>query len=217
MSAMASGNGSDSVLSEIFIGKGLKKTASAGQNLFNKGDAAGSIYYLKEGRVKAYMLYPDGAERTLCFVDEGNLVGEEAVATPPVRIVSAGAERDSVLYCMTYEDFVREMKSRPKFMLEIMNMFMKKITLLTSWIFYGQFSRNEEKIACLLYSSTSDEKTYIKYTHDQIASVTGMNRVSATKIIKNFTEKGLVENQYRNIRILDRNGLKKIFENKEFF
>ena len=97
-----------------------------------------------------------------------------------------------------------------------MEFFMKKISLLSSRIFYAQFMKNEEKLACLLYSETADASC-VSYTHEQIAAVTGMSRVSATKIMNGFSEQGLITQEYRKIRVTDRPGLLAIFRAKEFY
>lgn len=90
---------------------------------------------------------------------------------------------------------------------------MRKITLLNSWIFYAKFQRNEEKIACLLYTLNSP----IKLTHGQIAEVTGMSRVTATRILDSLAKKNIIAMQYKSLEILDKQTLHEIFENKEFY
>ena len=94
---------------------------------------------------------------------------------------------------------------------------MRKITLLHSWIFYAQFQRNEEKIACLLYTISSTSSSPIKLTHGQIAEVTGMSRVTATRILDSLAKKNIIAMQYKNLEILDKQTLREIFENKEFY
>ena len=66
-------------LPEMFRRCGSLRRFAAGDQIFQKDAPAGEIYYLERGKVRAYLLYPDGTERTLCFVERGNLVGEEAV------------------------------------------------------------------------------------------------------------------------------------------
>ena len=54
-------------------------------------------------------------------------------------------------------------------------------------------------------------------THEQIASVTGMSRVTATRVMNSLAEKGFIGQEYKHIRVTDREALKHVFENKEFY
>jgi len=197
----------------LFHQYGRPHRFQAGQLIFLKGSPAEKIYYLERGHVRAYLLYPDGEERTLCFVEQENMVGEEALAEPYRRIVCADAAADALLYEMDGRTLCRLCGDC---LPELMSFFMKKITLLSSRIFYTQFTRNEEKVACLLYSETA-ESPAVWYTHEQIAAVTGMSRVSASKILSALAEQGLVSQQYKKIRVLDRPALLEIFREKEFY
>ena len=76
---------------DAFRRYGTVKRFAAKEQIFWKDDPADKTYYLARGRVRAYLLYPDGVERTLCYVDRDSLVGEEALAQPAKRIVCADA------------------------------------------------------------------------------------------------------------------------------
>ncbi len=93
---------------------------------------------------------------------------------------------------------------------------MYKISLLHSWIFYAQFQKNEEKLACLLYT-LSLSNTSVELSHHQMASVTGMSRITATKILNSFVKKGLVSVKYKKTKILDQENLRSIFKDKCFY
>jgi len=73
---------------EIFKEYGQKKTFQSGEILFMKNDPADYLYYIIDGRLRAFLPYPDGSERTLCYFSNNNLAGEEIFATPvyPYRL-----------------------------------------------------------------------------------------------------------------------------------
>ena len=203
-------------LPELFRQYGRPRQFSAGQQIFLKDSPANEIYYLERGKVRAYLLYPDGTERTLCFVERGNLVGEEVAARPPVRIVCADAVTDLLMYSMDAETLFRVCGEAVDCYPELLRLYMQKIELLSSWIFYAQFTRNDAKLACLLYSSTAG-RNQVTYTQEQIAAVTGMSRVSVSKCLRDLTEKGLIRREYKKIWVLDRQGLRELFGEQEFY
>ena len=202
-------------LAEVFRTYGRKRSFARGTQLFQKNDEAKELYFLEKGCVRAYLLYPDGAERTLCYVDSGNLVGEEVVAVPPRRIVYADTASDCVTFALTKEQLMSISKADYQMTKELLAMYMQKIEVLSNWIFYGQFSRNEARIACLLYDN-SEINPKILYTQEEIAAVTGMSRVSVSQCIKRFAEKGLIEKGYGYLRVLKRQELREYFYEYEF-
>ena len=202
-------------LATAFRVHGQKRSFGRGAQLFQKNDEAQELYFLETGRVRAYLLYPDGSERTLCYVESGNLVGEEIMAIPPKRIVCADAATDCVAYVLTKESLMRLSQTDHRITTELLAMYMQKIEILSNWLFYGQFSRNEARIACLLYDN-SEKSPKIIYTQEEIAAVTGMSRVTVSQCIKNFAEKGLVEKGYGYLIVQNRQGLREYFYEHEF-
>ena len=202
-------------LAQLFRHYGHRTQFSRGKILFLKNDEATEIYYLEKGRVRAYLLYPDGAERTLCYIEHGNLIGEEVFALPPKRIVCADAVTDIRVIAMSGA-VLREHCHVDRILLqELMALYMQKIELLSNWIFYGQFSHNDARLACFLYGQ-SEQRTRIIFTQEQIAIVTGMSRVSVSKLIHRFEEQSLIECGYGWIRVIRRDALKDYFYGQEF-
>ena len=192
---------------------GSAKRFAAGEQIFLKDDPADQTYYLVKGRVRAYLLYPDGVERTLCYVDRDSLVGEEALAQPARRIVCADAVTDLEMYSLNGAQMRMLCSDQPQLQQELMKFFVQKISLLCQWIFYAQFSHSSAKLACLLYTS-SRERADVHYTQEQIAQVTGMSRMSVSSALKKLTDKGITEAHYGHIRILQREKLKDYFDSR---
>lgn len=205
----------DRRIPELFRTYGTVRRYSAGQQIFWKGMPAEEIYFLERGRVRAYLLYPDGTERTLCFIERGNLVGEEAVGTPPRRIVCADAAADLLMYGMHARTLLQAAGQIPACIPELLPLFMKKIEVLSNWIFYARFTQNNAKLACFLYANT-DGAGGVHYTQEQIAAVTGMSRPSVSNGLKLLESRGLLKRGYRVIRVEKREALLEYFDHRNF-
>ena len=205
-----------SLVPALFRKYGTLRRFSAGQQIFLKGADARDIYYLDQGKVRAYLLYPDGSERTLCFVERGHLVGEEAVGSPARRIVCVDAATDLILYSMSAQRLFEVFSQNGSSLPEILALFMKKIEVLSNWIFYAQFTQNSAKLACFLYSNSRENLQRISYTQEQIGNVTGMSRVSVSSWLKILEERHLIRRGYGVIYVLDRPALRQYFDNREF-
>lgn len=204
-------------LEEIFRKNGFRKNFSMGNIIFQKGDLADLIYFLADGKVRAYTTYANGIEKTLCFVEKGNLVGEEVFAENPVRIVSVNAVTNVTMYCIDKNSLLQICADNKPCIEALFVFYMKKITLLSNFIFTAQFLNNDQKIAYYLYSNYKKDNEYIYYTHEQISAITGMSRVSTTKILNNFKDTGLIDLNYKYIHVLNIRGLEEIFQGMDFF
>lgn len=208
----------DPVMKEIrslFLTHGRLCRFSAGEQIWIKDSEAKVLYYLERGKVRAYYIYPDGSDRTLCFVGRGNLVGEEVMGRPPLRIDYVDATTDVIMYSLDHDTLMQEIIKRPAALDGLLALFMRKIELLCSWIFYAQFRQNSEKLASFLYYSTKSHLG-VAYTQQQIADVTGMTRVSVSNGLRKLADQGVIELAYKKIKVLDRKALWEMFGGLEF-
>ena len=53
--------------------------------------------------------------------------------------------------------------------------------------------------------------TAVKYTHEQIAAITGINRVSVSRILNGMAREGIISLGYRKINVLDPEALSRVF------
>ena len=66
-------------------------------NVFAQGDAADSIFYIQEGKVRLTVVSKVGKEATLGILSEGEFFGEGSLAGQPLRMGSATAMADCEL------------------------------------------------------------------------------------------------------------------------
>ena len=64
------------------------------QTVFTQGDAADSIFYIQEGKVRLTVVSKVGKEATLGILSEGEFFGEGSLAGQALRMVSATAMTD---------------------------------------------------------------------------------------------------------------------------
>src|SRR6202163_3598453 len=67
------------------------------QVIFTQGNAADSVFYIQEGRVKLTVVSKVGKEATLGILTQGNFFGEGGLAGQPFRMGSATAMTDCEL------------------------------------------------------------------------------------------------------------------------
>lgn len=203
-------------LINLFLSHGIREIHNSNEIIFIKDEPAKYLYFIEKGSIRVYIPYRNGDERTLCYFYPGTIIGEEAFGTPPVRIVCTNSLSETRLYKLSASNLLSLAQKDNLVIPNLLSFFMKKITLLHSWIFYSQFKKNEAKIACLIYT-LSKQNAKINLSHEQIAAVTGMTHVTATRILDTFSKKGLISSQYKSLKVLKEDELKEIFDYKEFF
>src|ERR1700681_2144475 len=80
------------------IGEGRRVVSfSRKQTIFTQGDAADSVFYIQEGKVRLTVVSKIGKEATLGILSEGEFFGEGGLAGQPLRMGSATAMTDCEL------------------------------------------------------------------------------------------------------------------------
>jgi CRP/FNR family transcriptional regulator, cyclic AMP receptor protein len=80
------------------IGSGRKVVRfPAKRTIFSQGDAADSVFYVQEGKIRLTVVSKSGKEATLGILNEGAFFGEGSLAGQPLRMGSATAMTDCEL------------------------------------------------------------------------------------------------------------------------
>ncbi|WP_288243871.1 Crp/Fnr family transcriptional regulator, partial [uncultured Chryseobacterium sp.] len=85
-----------------------------GDMIFEEGSAAKYYYQIATGTVKINNYFEDGKEFVHGFPFDGHCFGESYLFTSNVYAVNAKAERDSDIYRLDAENFIRLLKERPE-------------------------------------------------------------------------------------------------------
>jgi CRP/FNR family cyclic AMP-dependent transcriptional regulator len=103
---------------KIFAAIALEKSIPAGASLFAENMVGESLFVVKSGTVKITHRTPDG-ERELGAVGPGEHVGELALLSRSVRLVSAVAATPCEVIEITQRDFVRLQPQKPQACLKL--------------------------------------------------------------------------------------------------
>ena len=52
----------------------------------------------------------------------------------------------------------------------------------------------------------------LPYTHEEIATIVGLSRVTVTKVLNDFAKKGYIKNKYKKIIILNKKALAQLLD-----
>jgi CRP/FNR family transcriptional regulator, anaerobic regulatory protein len=196
------------LLSEVF--SNAKVVAlKAGTSIFEELQPCNAFPFILSGNIRVYKQSVNGRELSLynvtsgdaCVVTAGCLLGDE------LYNASGLVKMDSVLVMMTADDFENLLSSRV-FREFIFSLFSKKISELMQLVEEVAFQKLDRRLASLLLRRGRS----MKVSHQELADELGTTREMITRLLKSFSDTGLITLGRERIEILNEPALKNILE-----
>ena len=187
----------------VFLSAGRAEELPAGTNIFMQGDAASDLYLITRGRVRAFTLSPAGKETTLEVMEAGRIFGELALLSGSYRSVSIQTVTDCQIVTASTEKLLPLCLDSEELTMLIFRHMADACNYLTHQISRLVQYDSVQKVAdFLLCEAESRGCTKLPYTHQEIADSVSLNRVTVSRILSDFKEKGWIDSHYGSISIL---------------
>jgi len=169
------------------------------ETVFSQGDAADSVFYIQEGKVRLTVVSKAGKEATLGILSEGEFFGEGGLAGQPLRMGSATAMTDCELLCIDKKAMMAALHREHEFS----DMFVAY--LLARNIRYEEdlvdqlFNSSEKRLARILlllahFGKESMPETVIpKISQETLADMIGTTRSRVSFFMNRFRKLGFVD------------------------
>jgi CRP/FNR family transcriptional regulator len=183
--------------------------------IYLQDDDAHTFYLLKSGRVRLFFSSMNGNELTVKILRTHNIFGDASYFSQTPRVTSASAVTDVKLVSVDLEKLMPYFTEHPGLIRELLDLMSQTIRLFSIQIYSMAFLSADKKVAHILvqlgtYFKTkeTDPSYFIDYTHQDLAELIGIARVTTTKELKKFEKRGWLSLAYRNIQILNEGALK---------
>ena len=191
----------------------MSRRAEVGTVLYRGEAECLGLVVLKSGRLRTYMISPDGREVTLYRLLEGDicLFSASCVLNGLQLDIIIEAERESELLVIPSYIFKQQMeKSLPlaHYVNEIMNSRLSEVMWLMEQIMWK--SMDARLADFLLAEAVLEESTALKITHERIAAHLGSAREVVTRLLRYFQQEGLVELSRGQILLTDEKKLREL-------
>ena len=201
---------------ELFVKYGVRRQYRSGEVLLEKGALSAQAGFLVKGQLRT-CLGPSGDEISLFYLGPGNLFGSSALVYHAKVMVSVSAISPAEVYLLAADRFWKLWQEHGYPPQDLMAHFVRRITMLSDYICCSHFLEDDKRVAYFLHTCCASSGPSIPYTHEQIAAITGMSRVSVTRILKQFREAGILRQSYRRIEILAPQRLSEVFASLGYF
>ena len=169
--------------------------------LFQNGDAADYVYIIKSGRVRVTYYGEDGNEKQLYIGEAGSICGElDCIQNQPYN-ASALAIVDSEVFCLPYKILENQLQKNWSLTKKLMQVICRKSYIFTEQILELSFNQSAQRVARILLNIAAEYgqdmpdggvRIKIKFTHQDIATMINISRVTTNNIINDFCDKGII-------------------------
>jgi len=175
----------------------VKKTVSRNSLLFTQGGPGDALYVIQRGKVKVVLSDVDGKEVILSVLGPGDFFGEMALIDDEPRSASVMTMENSEFYIISKDDFRACVATQPELATNLMRHLSRrlraadqKIGSLALMDVYGRVAGTLLQLA----ERDGDKRVLTgRYTQKDIASMVGASREMVSRIFKDLTEAGFIE------------------------
>ena len=186
------------------------KTYSAGELLYSPHNPVEALFILKTGRVRVFRVSPDGRALTTALITPGTIFGEMVPLGQRMYDNFAEAMEESIVCVMSRADVHRFLLSDPRIAARIAEILGNRLAEMERRLSDSYFKSVPERIAGTLATLASQHRRTlpsraptVTLTHEQIAALAGTSRETATKVLGDLAERGLIRLGRGRIWVLD--------------
>lgn len=198
------------VLEESYPPRIFKK----GEMIYWQGSHAEEFYYLKSGSVRVFLCSENGSEKTLSVTKPGRIFGEAAFFDGLPRVSSARAVMHSEVVPITHRRLMECIRREPQLAVSLFAYLAQTIRMLSAQLDTVAFQNADERIARLLLQ-LSAEGGNVSATHEDLAALAGVSRVTVSRILGEFSRRSWVRTRYREIRLTDAGALRRFLHSDD--
>ena len=187
----------------------------AGELIYMQQDSADILYLIRKGRVRVYLSTESGEEVTLEIVEKGRIFGESSFVQDACRPTTVSAVTDTELVACRLSELGPALCGSWELTSALLQMMSDTCDYLSRLVKRAYLYDRRERLTAFLLEQTAVDNPdkgivdgALPYTHEDLALVVGLSRVTVTRVLGEFQRQGWVECGYRKIRVRDREGLR---------
>jgi len=197
-----------------------RKRLQAGEFFFLQGDPAERMYVLLEGRVKLSQVGQDGQQALIRVITPVRLFALVAMTPAGEYLVTAQAAEDSQALYWTRSELQELTKSVPQMALNAMRILAEQLQEIQERFRQATTERVEQRLAHTLIRLAAqsgkqvDEGILIdlRLTRQDLAEMSGTTLYTASRLLSQWQEQGLVLAGRERVTLRDPLGLARIVE-----
>ena len=166
--------------------------------VFSQGDAADSVFYIQEGRVKVVVISEQGKEAVVGIFGAGQFFGEGCMNGHSVRIATTTAMEDSLVTAITKTAMLAVLQDQPKFSELFMAYLLSRNSRIEEDLIDQLFNSSEKRLARLLLllanfgKEGSAQPIVPNISQETLAEMIGTTRSRVSFFMNKFRKLGFI-------------------------
>ncbi|WP_171051851.1 Crp/Fnr family transcriptional regulator [Alteribacter natronophilus] len=168
--------------------------------IYHQGEVNQYIYCIVEGRVRASLLDTDGQEKSIIILNKGSIFGESSAIEQIEAIVTTTTNTDSKISYIHRDQFLKTILNNTNLSKKLIFNLTSKLTSLKNHISEITFMNANERVITYLYKLSQQygletkvgRKVTIKFTHQEMADLSGTSRVTVSNIMRSLDKTGTI-------------------------
>ncbi|XEC29568.1 Crp/Fnr family transcriptional regulator [Streptomyces fradiae] len=189
------------------------KAYSAGELLYSPAQPSEVLFILKKGRVRVFRVSAEGRALTCAIITPGTIFGEMVLLGQRMYDNYAEALDDVTVCVMSRADVHRFLLADARISARITEILGRRLADLEQRLSDTVFKNVAQRIATSLLTLTAAQRPagplrpgarhpQIALTHEQLAALAGTSRETATKVLHEFADRGLLRQARGRITVL---------------
>ncbi len=180
-----------------------------GKVFYRPEDVTEVLFIIKQGRVQLYRISAEGKKLVITTLGAGNLFGEMALVGEQMHNTFAEAIEDCLICVMSRTDLERLILNKPQVALRVLDITGRRLHEAEERLEDMAFKGIPARLASLLLRVREEQgSNEIKgLTHQDLAEMVGTYRETATQVLNDLKNDGLIDIGRKRIVILDAEGL----------
>lgn len=195
-------------LQRLALGSRLRHFAR-GDDVFRIGDPCEEFHVTVSGQVKLFAISPAGQEKIIELVGPGNSFAEALMFMQRPYIINAQALTETLMLSVSREAVLREIGSDPQFCMRMLAGLSRRLHGLVNDVQAYSLHSGVERVIGYLMRDLPEEggeaaaSVLLPVSKASIASRLSMTPEYFSKVLRELEDKGLIEVDKREIRLLD--------------
>lgn len=177
----------------------------------HNGNECSGVFFVRKGSLRVYMLSEEGKEITLYRLHEGNfcMLSASCVLQTVTFDVFVDAEEDCECYVVDGGAYSSVAENNPNIKIFTLETAISRFSDVM-WVMQQiLFMSIDKRLAIFLIDESARiGSDRIELTHEQIAKYIGSAREVVSRMLKYFTNEGIVESSRKGVLILDKKRLR---------
>ena len=194
-----------------------RRRLKRGEALYQAGAEFNAIYAIRSGSFKASLLDGDGREQVSGFFMGGELLGLEGLGSGAYQ-ASAIALEDSEVCVLPYSLIEELSREIPALQRRLHTVLAREIVRDHGVMMLLGTMRAEQRLATFLLNLSARSKRrgyspsdfHLRMSREEMGSYLGLKLETVSRLFSQFHDAGLIEVDYRHVRIVDVQGLERL-------